>query len=224
MKTKSIFYFLLLISTIFSTDCFSQEKLKYGFKGGIGLWRFMSLENIPSTGNYPFYSYPLGFSVGFFIENELSTNLSIVNELLYQNSCAKVTIYTGVEGILDQKVTTQFLNIPILLKYQTPWFWNTYFVLGPSFAYLIKANYNYADQVYTNFKGDVEITKSFSTISTSIEFGLGKEIKLSSIDFMMELRAQLGITQFQYYKDALGYNDIGKWRNSGLVFFIGVQL
>jgi hypothetical protein len=223
MKTKSFFYYLILIFIGFSSYCFSQEKFSYGVKGGIGLWRFMSLETIPEVGEYPHYSYPIGFSTGLFFENELTKNFSLVNELLYQNSSEKVTIYTGVEGVLDQKVTTQSVSLSILLKYKTPWLWQTYIVLGPSFAYLIKANYNFVDEIYA-IHGDVDITNNFPVLNTSIEFGLGKKLQISNLDLMVEIRGQLGITKFQHHHGALDYYDIGKWRNSGLIFFIGLQL
>lgn len=218
---KLILVFILLILCDYS----SAQNLTYGIKGGMGFWKFMSLEDSPATisPKYPYHSYPVGFSLGFFIENQFNNHFSIICELLYQNSSSKVTIDTPIEGYLDQKVTNQFLNLPILLKYYTPKLWNTYFFLGPSFAYLIKANYNYIDQFYPSYKGDVEITKNLPAISTSVEFGLGKVIELSGSTFMIELRAQLGLTKFQF-EDKFGYYDIGKWRNAGLIFMIGYKL
>ncbi|MDQ7817430.1 MAG: outer membrane beta-barrel protein [Melioribacteraceae bacterium] len=223
MKSKSFFLLVIFVLIILNKNCFSQDKLKYGTIGGIGFWRFMPLTNNPNTGSTPDFLYPLGFSIGFYLENKLSPNFSVVNELLYQNCIAGVTISTAIEGILDQKVTTQFLKLPILLKYQTPYLWNTYLYLGPSFAYLIKANYIFSDQAYSYYKGNVDITKNLPTISVSIEFGLGKELVFSDKNFMFELRVQLGITRFQY-KEILNYYEIGQWRNSGIVLLIGLQL
>ena len=225
IKTKSLFYIILLLQIISTATCFSQEKLTYGIKGGIGFWRLVSLENSPAsiTPKYPIYSYPLGFSAGLFIENKLSEDFSIVSEILYENNRAKITIDTGIEGILDQAVTMQFINLPILLKYKAPWLYDTYCLLGPSFSYLLKANYGYADKIYIDYSGDVEITKNSPDLSTSIVLGFGGEVKISSINFLLELRAQLGITQF-CYKDTTEYYHIGKWRNSGLLFLIGLHL
>ncbi len=223
MKSKSFFLLLIFVLIILTTYCYSQDKLKYGTKGGIGICRFVSLKNSPNTGSPPDYSYPIGFSLGFYFENKLSSNFSIINELLYQNCIAEVTISTAIEGILKQRVTSQFLKLPILLKYQTPDLWKTYFYLGPSFAYMIQADYNFSDQAYTYYKGNVDITKDLPTINIAIEFGFGKEIEFGENNFIVELRAQLGLTEFQYKKN-VSYFDIGQWRNSGIIFFIGLQL
>ena len=196
----------------------SQDKLTYGLKAGIGFWRLMNLKSAPIC-----YSYPAGYSMGIYVENSLSKDISLVADLLYQNINSKVTIYTAVEGILDQEVRMQSINLPVLFKYKTAWLWSTYFVIGPSFTYLIKANYKYGDQVY-GYKGDVEITNNFPSLSTSIKFGLGKEILLAGNYLLIELEAQFGITKFKHPHSETEYHEIGSFRNSGIEFNIGVQL
>jgi hypothetical protein len=220
MKTK-IFFYMVLVTVIFPPISISQDRFSFGLKGGIGLWRFVSLQESPNITLPIVYSHPIGFSLGLYIENKLSDHFSLVNELLYQNSVAKVTIYTGYEGILDQEVSSQYFIVPVLLKYEASWLWNTHLLLGPSLGYLIKANYNFHDQIYFDDEGNEEITKYLPTISTAIEFGFGKEIDISNSDFNFELRGQWGLTKFRCKE---GHADIGKWNNIGLIFFVGYKI
>lgn len=218
MKTKYFLFLLIILQLILTSTSISQDKLTYGLKAGIGFWRLMNLKSNPIN-----YSYPVGYSMGIYVENSITKDLSLVADLLYQKINSKVTIYTAVEGILDQEVRMNSINLPILFKYKTVWLWNTYFIIGPSFTYLLKANYKYVDQVY-GYKGDVEITNNFPSLSTSIKFGLGKEISLAGNHLLFELEAQFGITQFKHTHSETNYHDIGSFSNSGLEFNIGVQL
>ena len=117
------------------------------------------------------------------------------------------TIETWPDEILDQEITTIYLTIPILIKYQAPQLWDTYFFLGPSLSYLIYGNYHFYGQIYHDI-GDVEITKNLTSLSTSIEFGFGKEVQISNSNFSIELRAQWGLTKF-HYDDIFNYIPIG---------------
>ncbi|MDP2035766.1 MAG: porin family protein [Ignavibacteria bacterium] len=218
MKTKHFLSLLIILQIILTSTSISQDKLTYGLKAGMGFWRLMNLKSDPTS-----YSYPVGFSMGIYVEDSLSKDISLVADLLYQNINSKVTIYTAVEGMLDQEIRTQSLSLPVLIKYKTAWLWNTYFIMGPSFTYLIKSNYKYADHVY-GYIGDVGITNNFPSISTSIKFGLGKEILLAGNYLLFELDAQFGITKFKHTHSETDYHEIGSFRNSGIEFNIGVQL
>ncbi len=215
MRTKFVFLIVLIVS-IFSTVCVSQEKFTFGIKGGIGFWQFKSLQSSQNIGHPIDYSYPPGFCFGFYIENKFTKHFTVAGELLYQHCDTKVTIYTGYEGVLDQEIIAKYFTIPILLKYQTPQLWNAYFFLGPSLSYLIRADYNFYDIAYLT-KGKKEITKDLSVISTSIEFGFGKEIEISKSNFSLELRVQWGVTKFKQEVD------VGTWKNAGLIFLMGYK-
>jgi hypothetical protein len=206
-----------------SSYSFPQGKITYGVKGGIGFSRFMNLKNNPSTETPPDYSYPLGFSAGIFIENKLTDNITLVNELLYQTNNSEITISLSNEGILEQKVTAKFICLPIHLKYEIPELWDLYLYLGPSFAYLVQADYYYTDKIYLYSKGEVKITEKLPSITTSIDIGFGKFIKFSSYVLSLELRAQLGITKF-HYENIPEYTDIGNWRNGSVIIIAGYQL
>jgi len=202
------------VLTLDSKQNGGNEKFVFGFKGGVGWWKITSL------GNGPTYSYPLGFTLGIFLENRLSQQFSIVNEFFLQNSITKITILTHVEGLLEQTLYTRYFNLPILLKYQTDWLANTYFYLGPSFAYLINAEYDFYDQIY-HIGGNSSVTEKLPTISAGFEIGLGEKFKMYNSYIIMEIRTQLNITKFQP-KDFDNLS-IGEWKNSGLIFLIGYQ-
>lgn len=218
MKTKYFLYLITVLQIILTSSSISQEKITYGIKGGIGFWRLMNLKSDPKS-----YSYPVGYSMGVYVENSLSKDLSLVTDLLYQTINSKVTISTAVEGILDQELKMQSISLPVLVKYKIAWLWNTYVMIGPSFTYLIKANYKYLDQIYGD-KGDVEITNNFPSLSTSIKFSLGKDILLAGNYLLFELEVQFGITKFEHTHSKTVYHGIGSFRNSGIEFKIGVQL
>jgi hypothetical protein len=216
MKTK-IFFYMVLVAVIFPSISISQDRFSFGVKGGIGSWRYVSLQESPNIGHPLNYSHPIGFTLGFYTETKILEHFSMVNELLYQNSGAKGTIYTGPEGILDQEITTHHLIVPILFKYTASWLFDIYFSGGPCFVYLIKAKYNYYDHIYSFDRGNVEITNDLPRISTAIEFGFGKEVTISRSNISFELRTQLGLTK--YY-----YRHIGEWYNSGFIFIVGYKI
>ena len=221
MKTKSVFFLIIFTVSIFSTIGVSQEKFTFGIKGGIGFWRITSLEKSLNISQPIIYSYPIGYTLGFYCENKLSKHFSITGELLYQNSIVMVTVSTGYEGILEQKITTKYLAVPIFMKFKTIQLWNIYIFAGPSFNYLVNADYHFYDQIYHE-GGDENITKNLPSINIAIEFGLGKEIEILKSNFSLELRAQLGLTRFQYYE--IFYNPvIGSWKNYGLIFLMGYK-
>jgi len=217
MKYLIPHYCVLLLVVIISSLSFSQEKTSYGVKGGIGVWKFASLQESPNMAPQIQYSYTVGYSLGFYVDNRLSEHFSLDAELLFQNSIIKAQIYTGNEGILDQKITSKIVSIPILIKYKKISPVDIYLFAGPSFAYLVKAEYNYYDQIYISYRGNEEITKEMPNISTNLEFGLGKEIQISSAEINLELRAQWGIVKNEV-------TNIGKWNNAGLLFLVGYRL
>ncbi len=217
IKKFNILFFLIIV---FSSTSISQENFSFGFKGGLGLYRIASLEESPNTGHQIEYSYPIGFSFGVYIQNKLFENISIVNELLYQNSTEKLTIFTGYDGILDQEITSKYLLTSILFKYHTSWLWNSYFFIGPSFGYLLRSDYSFSDHIYPLDKGNIEISKNLPAINTSLEFGFGKDIVISNSRLSMELGAQLGLTKF-HYNTGIYLQNIGKWQNYGLSISIG---
>ena len=200
---------------ILSTSFLYSQNLSYGFKTGITFNAMTSITESAVSFDSPEYSFPPGFTLGAFIENRLSENLILVNELSYVYSRAKVTRYTGIEGILGQNIRSQYITIPILLKYQTQWLEETSFSVGPSFSYLLKSNYYSYDKIYHDEVNE-EITSNLPTVSSAIEFGLGEKIDMLNYNLLIELRGQYILTKYKF-------ETIGNWRNIGLLFLVGIQ-
>ncbi|MGD8782693.1 MAG: porin family protein [Ignavibacteria bacterium] len=192
----------------------SSKKFLYGVKGGIGFW-------IPSFFDKGVeYSFPLGFMGGIFCENYISQDLSILNELYFQNSITKIKIYPDLNDNLQQKLITQYLHLPVLIKYQTRLLWDTYFNLGSSFSYLINSEYYYHFEY--GFDGNKNVTDKIPKFNVAIEFGFGERIKLNHSFLYLELRTQVSLTKIQP-KDFDNLS-VGEWRNSALIFLIGYTL
>lgn len=224
MRYYRIIYYLLPLAIIFySNNGLSQHKVIYGIKSGVGVWQFMSLKGKPNSGAPLERSYPLGISLGFYIENILSDNFSLINELTYKYTKAEITIYTGIEGKLTQRVSAQFIGIPVLLKYKMPTLWNTYYLIGPGIAILLDANYSYYDHIYSFYKGEVNIAKELPAVNFFINIGIGKEFKLLKSDLNIELVGTIGINKNQF-KGNLNYYDIGEWKNAGASILVGLRL
>lgn len=190
------------------------NKFSFGFKGGIGFWKIVSLNEFAK------HSYPVGFMLGIFSEFQISKNLLILNELFYQNSVTNITVPTSLELNDHQKLIARYINLPILLKYQTNLLWYTYFYLGPGFAYLINAEYKF----YTNygFTKERNVTSKIRRFHLTIETGVGEKIKLYRSFLFFELRIQISLTKIQPKNfDNLS---VGDWRNLGLIFLIGYNL
>jgi hypothetical protein len=213
---------MFLLPIMFSSPALSQGKTSFGIKGGVGVWRMMSLEESYYIPDKIPRIYPIGYTLGIYVEHPLSKQFSIVNELYYQKSITTVVTDPGAD-LLYQRVEMKQVMMPILMKYHTSWPSISYFILGPSLGYLIKANYAYdADN---GRKGSAEITKDLPAIQTAFEFGLGKDIQISSAALHLELRGQWGFTKFRYKR--IDYNDppdIGRWNNAGVKFIIGYKL
>lgn len=217
MRYKS-FISIIFILVICSIKSFCSDKFTYGFKTGIGFWKLTNLTatHISYIGKYPLFPYSTGFSIGPFMENRLAKNIFLVNELLYQYSRVNVTRYTGIEGILEQNFETHCINVPILIKYQTNFLWQTSISLGPSFSYSIRSNYFSYDEIYGDTRS-ADITDYMPTIFSSIELGLGEKYEMTNHNILTELRVQIGLTKFKYA-------EIGNWQNIGLVFIVGLQI
>ena len=195
-----------------SANSFCQNNFSFGIKGGVGFWKVSFEKGVD-------YSYPLGFTVGFFFENNISKKFSIVNELLFQNSITNIKIFSNFGVYLQQKLTTQYFNFPILLKYKTKWLSDTYFYLGPSFSYLIQAKYY---NKITGIEENRDVTNKISRINVAIETGFGEKIKIYNSFLLLELRAQISLIKI--HPENFDSLSVGDWNNVGIIFLIGYNL
>lgn len=195
------------------------KDFSFGIKGGVGFCKLADLSDCLQPDQQPNVSYPLGYSVGLFIENKFFYSFSMVNELNFQNSIFQQKVYTGYEGIVDQKIKFQYLTISALFKYQTLFLADTYFYMGPTLSYLIISEYNFNDRIYLE-SGEVNIKKDLPSLFTTLELGIGEKFNICNSSILLEIKAQLELTRFKYKKRVA----IGKWNNRGLMFLLGYQI
>lgn len=81
LKKTSITVLLLVL---ISSSAVSQRKTSFGINAGIGEWRMLSLEESYRVVNTLPQSYPIGYTLGIFIEYSRSEQFSVVPELFYQ--------------------------------------------------------------------------------------------------------------------------------------------
>ncbi len=209
-----LFICIIFVLLFNSTEDFCQEKLSYGIKGGIGSWEITSLRGVAEN------SFTLGFIAGIFCENQLPKNFSFLSELLYQNSITEIKGSLYNELNVHQRLITRYIRVPILLKYQTNWLRDLYFFLGPSFGYLINAQYkNYTDYQSSSLE---TVTENVGRFNTSVEAGIGEKIRFSGPSLLFELRGQLSLTKI-HPKDFDKDSPI-EWRYLGVLFLIGYNI
>ena len=214
MGQKRFLYLIFVIVIVFSSSEFCQEKFSYGIKGGVGYWEITSLRGVAEN------SFTLGFIAGIFLENQLPKNFSLIGELIYQNSITEIKGSLFNELNVYQRFITRYIRVPILLKYQTNWLRDLYFFLGPSFAYLINAQYkNYTDYQSSSLE---TVTEKVGRYNVSVEAGIGEKIRLFDSSLLFELRGQLSLTKI-HPKD-FDQNSPVEWRNLGIIFLVGYML
>lgn len=217
MKKELLLHLVAAILIIAGTSCLGSDKFIYGFKGGINYSRIDYQEGyVLFVDNH---SYPPGYLMGISLGINLWNDFAVISEVNFQASNVKMHILDGTD-IIDQEFKLTFLKFPILLRYCPDLHFIPYLIIGPSFNYLIKARYS-ASAVFSdlNTKNDISIKNKLPSISTSMEFGIGKKINLANTVFLLfEIRGQLGIL----VKDNSFFTP--KWYTKGLQFVCGLNL
>jgi len=154
---------------------------------GINFNKFYSPEGDASMkiGKYPKFDYPHGIIAGLSWGKKLMKHLTFIPEMFYEKDILEVTVYTGEEGILDQKIINHYIRFPCLLKYQMDWFFDLYVVGGINLGFLLKSKYKYFDFIYRS-KGEHIITDEMNRIDASLDFGLGMPLVIRDIFFSLK--------------------------------------
>ena len=163
-------------------------------------------------------TFPLGFNFNFFIETKLLENLSLINEISYKHANPEIKGSTTSEGIRTNKFLFDYIGISFLPKYEI--LSNSsipYLIMGCNLDYLVSADYEWYDEIYTENKGARCIKDELPTIMTSICFGLGKQFTISDLLIFAEFRYLLGITEYKL-------ESFEKWRQNELQFLVGLQI
>ncbi len=141
---------LLSLVVIATTVLASQAQVSYGAKAGANLYNFSGddAEGLDSK---------IGFNVGGFVNIPVSETFSVQPELVFSAEGAKAS-----EG--DGTLNLNYLNIPIMLQYNTPS--GFYAEAGPQIGLLMSAK--------AKLDGESEdIKDSFKGTNISVGVGLG---------------------------------------------------
>lgn len=199
---------LLAVGAVNATSTSTQ-----GLRGGLNLATW--------AGNDAAGSETLtAFHFGAFVNIKSSPQFSIQAEFLYSMKGVKAS-----DGSLTLKFKTNYLCIPVLLKYHFPSASSTSFNMyaGPSVGLLLTANLSADDG---NNSGSVDAKDAFKGTDFGLVVGLGLDImrgetgKAVTVDF----RYELGLTNIleDNFLDEGGANyDV---KNSNISFGVGFTL
>ena len=193
MKKSIVLTSLLL--TVIITGSYAQG-FHIGVKGGTNITQIQgqSFEN----------GFKFGYSLGGFVELNLSKQWGIQPELLWNQSKTTTAynfnqIYNGFYG---QDVTLNYLSIPILLSFKpTPLL---SLQLGPQFGILMSQPSNLGDNISNAFK-----TGDFSILG-------GAQLNLGAL--------RVGARYFIGLNNINDLSNQDTWKNQGFQLYIGVKI
>lgn len=220
MRNTFLYFVTFSIININTIPCYSSGGHFPAIKAGINLNKFYSPKGDATikTHTYPEYGYPMGYMAGLSWEKRLTKHMFFMHEMFYEKDVLEVTVYTGVEGILNQKIINHYIRIPCLLKYQMDWFINPYIVGGMNIGFLLKSKYKYFDFIYRH-KGERNITDEMNRIDASLDFGFGMPIEIRDISFSVEVRYLIGLM-----KNKSNYPLFETWKSHSIQLIIGLRL
>ena len=220
-KIRSLyFYTSVILSLTFYQNLVYTQDLSLGVKSGIVFNRVGSLNSEYSmylNEGYLEYSYAPGFYITFSSEMNTTNNTSILCELSFLQTISKVTLFSTTGGIIENRLLSNYLKLPILFKYQTNWFISPYLLSGIEFGYLLDAEYKKSDLFY-KYSREKNLSDDLSTLNLSVIIGVGKKMIFLNQSFLIEIRAALGLTKYTTSDDSF----VGSWRNNNLLIGLGM--
>lgn len=127
-------YFLLIINLLGSGVLFSQEKISFGFQGGINAPGLVVRSKNPVVDGY---KTKLSAYFGVIAEEGLSNKWSLLEEIDYANmtitksgaqviprsaydnlKLVNVSSFPRLYGTFDSKIQTKYIEVPVMLKYK----------------------------------------------------------------------------------------------------------
>ncbi|AUC81517.1 porin family protein [Lacinutrix sp. Bg11-31] len=179
---------LIVIGLLFSIKLSAQNEFKIGVNAGL------NYPNIIYNGNYKNNNFSIGYLFGVSLDYYLKENLSLKANVNYERKTRKLelTYYNNSNaeeiGKEDFKETYDYINLPVLLKYE---FGNSKFFVngGPFLSFLLK---NKIDNDYPNDNSD--FITDLKNIDFGLSLGIGTNISLNEKnDLTIELRDDFGI-------------------------------
>jgi hypothetical protein len=182
---------LALVLTVFTASVFGvNAQVQFGIKAGANLSTF--------TGDAEGAKSQIGFNAGVLVKIPVADALSVQPEAYYSGQGAK-----GNESGTDFNLHVNYINIPVLLKYQLPV--GVFFETGPQLGLRMSAKLKAEGQ-------SVDMKDSYKSTDFSWAFGAGYQ--LPSLPLGIDLRYNLGLANI-----AAGDGD-GSVKNG--VFQLGV--
>ncbi|MBK8951725.1 MAG: PorT family protein [Chitinophagaceae bacterium] len=143
---------LLSLVVIATTVFVSQAQVSFGAKAGLNLYNF-------SGSDADGFDSKVGFNVGGLVNIPVSDNFSVQPELIFSTEGAKAS-----EGSVTMNYNMNYLNIPIMLQYNTAS--GFYAEAGPQIGLLMSA------KVKVDSESE-DIKDSFKSTNFSLGIGLG---------------------------------------------------
>ncbi len=126
-------YFLFFFAFLWSGGLFSQEKISFGFQGGVNAPGLVVKSKNPVVDGY---KTKLSAYFGLIAEEGLSKNWSLIEEIDYANmtiiksgsqviprsaydnlKLVNVSSFPHLYGTFDSNIQTKYIEVPIMLKY-----------------------------------------------------------------------------------------------------------
>lgn len=193
--------FILMLS-FFALSGLQAQKLSIGVKGGLNMTSISTEESIADN------AAKAGMHIGAFVELKLLKVIALQPELLFSMQGTA----SEIDGIGDVKINTNYVNMPIMLKfYLIPGLINI--ELGPQFGFLLSANYS--DDV-NDILGDPKT--AFKNADLSGCFGLGVDIS----KLQLSARYNLGLSDINDISGVSGVQSFVQ-RNQVFQFSLGYK-
>jgi hypothetical protein len=191
--------FLLLFTALVTLTTSAQ--VQFGVKAGINIAN-LTLSNVPSGYSL---SSKTDFNAGIFALFPLFTSCYLQPELIYSGQGAATSVL-GSSGKLDYN----YLNIPILFKYQHL----SGFIVesGPQIGFLLSANEKANGQT-------LNAKDATQSVDFSWAFGIG--YKFSKIGFGIDARYNLGLTTLSRNNSSSNNTEKNSVFQFGLFYIFG---
>lgn len=161
---------LLLIACVIAIATISHAQVRIGFKGGV------NLANV--NGDIEGAKQKVGYYAGAQAKISVSDAFSIQPELVYSNQGTKL------EEDVDINFNLNYLNLPVMFQYNTPF--GLYAETGPQISYLIGAKAKAEGQ-------SEDIKELFKSIDYGWTIGLGYQMQGSGLG--LSARYNIGLAK-----------------------------
>jgi len=201
------FLFVVFILVVTAVAAFGQINVSTGITGGLNFATFGGSEVSSATTNTQ-------YAAGVFAEISLPLlPISIQPEVLYSVKGTKLYPSAVPEYVTSAtiKVTTSYIDIPILIKYYLPSpVIKPFIFIGPSIGFLVSAK---KEEEEIGVPGMVENNEiDVKNETTSIDFGavvgVGAKIPLATVHLTLDARYNYGFTSTDKINSSETYNRV----------------